>query len=225
MEFFDYNILIETSKKRTAQLDKWFVAKDYEALRNYYKSDINSSRSNSAVLARERASAFGERYTWLSLQNWECSKEDNTISRINSYLKGRYDKKGYGIIFSGTVGVGKDHLMASIYRCFQAFGYRNMRAGNFSEIYDKRFMDKIDQYDAFFLRDLGAENLDDYRRSFLFEIVDYAYNRDIPLFISTNMNNTQIKQHFGDRTLDRLREKCGVIAITGTSMRKKEAVI
>jgi DNA replication protein DnaC len=57
-----------------------------------------------------------------------------------------------------------------------------------------------------------------------FSIVDQRYTDEIPLVITTNLSLTELEEHIGGASADRLREMCGksgFIVMTGTSYRRR----
>ena len=75
------------------------------------------------------------------------------------------------------------------------------------------------------LDDMGAEKPSEWVSERLFEIVDYRYNEELPVIITTNATPQELKQKIGERSFDRLREMCLFIPVTAKSQRptaKKE---
>ena len=81
------------------------------------------------------------------------------------------------------------------------------------------FMDRIKRCNALILDDLGAEKSSDWVQEKLFEIIDYRYNENLPLIITTNCVPNELKEKVGHRSFDRLREMCALVSMTTPSQR------
>lgn len=53
-----------------------------------------------------------------------------------------------------------------------------------------------------------------------FNIIDYRYSNMLPIIITTNMNNTELKNYLGDRTYDRLNACCFSINLVSNESRR-----
>lgn len=73
------------------------------------------------------------------------------------------------------------------------------------------------------LDDLGAEKNTEWVNERLFEIIDYRYNENLPLVVTSNCTPEELKQKIGDRNYDRLREMCLLVPVTAKSQRKTAA--
>jgi DNA replication protein DnaC len=69
------------------------------------------------------------------------------------------------------------------------------------------------------LDDLGAEKSSDWVSEKLFEIIDYRYNQELPMLVTTNLVPEELKKQIGARNFDRLREMCALVAVTAESQR------
>lgn len=85
--------------------------------------------------------------------------------------------------------------------------------------------DRLKKVPLLVLDDMGAEKPSEWVSERLFEIVDYRYNEELPVIITTNATPQELKQKIGERSFDRLREMCLFIPVTAKSQRptaKKE---
>lgn len=80
-------------------------------------------------------------------------------------------------------------------------------------------MDHIKQSDLLILDDLGAEKTSDWTKEILFSIIDFRYNEELPLIVTTNCVPEELREKAGDRIFDRLREMCVLIPVTSKSQR------
>lgn len=79
--------------------------------------------------------------------------------------------------------------------------------------------DRLKKAPLLVLDDMGAEKPSEWVSERLFEIVDYRYNEELPVIITTNATPQELKQKIGERSFDRLREMCVFIPVTAKSQR------
>lgn len=80
--------------------------------------------------------------------------------------------------------------------------------------------DRLKKAPLLVLDDMGAEKPSEWVSERLFEIVDYRYNEELPVIITTNATPQELKQKIGERSFDRLREMCIFIPVTAKSQRQ-----
>lgn len=83
----------------------------------------------------------------------------------------------------------------------------------------ENIIEHLKTVDLLVLDDLGAENTTDWTKEILFNIVDYRYNAELPLIITTNCVPEELKAKIGDRIFDRIREMCALVPVTAKSQR------
>lgn len=75
--------------------------------------------------------------------------------------------------------------------------------------------------------DLGTEetSIKDFGtvRNPIIELINYRYDHDLTIVITTNLDDAGIVTRYGERIMDRLREQCNVISCVGESYRRQEA--
>ena len=138
------------------------------------------------------------------------------------------------LVLSGPVGCGKTtaaaHWLASTHnrvsliktkpRLFLPIAHC-ARLNRF----DDHTMGAVERAKALVLDDLGAEYLDDKGAftSLLDSIIDARYRHLLPTVITTNLRATEFKDRYGERTIDRLRERGEFIELKGASLRGRQA--
>ena len=70
------------------------------------------------------------------------------------------------------------------------------------------------------LDDLGTERPTEWALETLFKIVDYRYNEELPMIITTNCTPEDLKKHVGDRIFDRIRSMCALVPVISSSRRE-----
>ena len=132
------------------------------------------------------------------------------------------DTKGKGLFLTGDCGRGKSIILTGVIPAlmFQLFNKVLNNYGAF-EIVEKSSM--ISKQWAISIDDVGIEpTIKDYGENIegFNIIVDAAEARIAPLFISTNLNSSEILARYGERTFDRIFRLCKVVKFTGESLRK-----
>lgn len=146
----------------------------------------------------------------------------------------------WGLLLMGQVGTGKTTIAEVLQRmCAVAMGRhegifhpgeaeaytlyirtaRQIVAGSCS----RRDFEALMRKPMLAIDDLGTEPLDscsfgNYSQP-LVELLDYRYSRRLMTVITTNLPPSILSERYGDRTVDRLREMCHVVAVIGESYR------
>lgn len=166
-----------------------------------------------------------------------------------AFINGTLGKDKNSIVIGGTVGSGKTHLASAILNkiidnceikinreteilssSMQSpfiFTTASDMFIELSQIYTKtvdaqKTVDKYKKCRLLIIDDLGSENTTESRREIFQSIIDHRYSNYLPFIITTNLNSDKLKERYDERTLDRLREVCEFIAVTGESNRTKK---
>jgi len=150
---------------------------------------------------------------------------NNYAKKINPFVKD-------GLILIGPVGTGKTHLATGILKKAYSRGldgvlvsvpdllneirqsFKHEQSGK-TESIEAKVREKF----LVILDDLGAERLTDWVKESLFTLINYRYEHQKPLIITTNYSPLELTTRIGERTTDRLREMCKVVEIEGKSWR------
>lgn len=107
----------------------------------------------------------------------------------------------------------------------ELFQYLRQCYGNDNKTYDmNRVVEHIKQVDILVLDDMGVEKSSDWTKEILFNIIDYRYNENLPLVVTTNCVPDELKEKIEDRNFDRLREMCALVPVTSKSQRKTATI-
>lgn len=69
------------------------------------------------------------------------------------------------------------------------------------------------------LDDMGTENVSEWVREKMFEVINYRYGEEMPLVITTNKTPEELNKDYGQRIFDRIREMCVFVTIDTPSQR------
>ncbi len=131
--------------------------------------------------------------------------------------------EGRGLWLTGDVGTGKTTLAmlvskTAIERGFSAAIYslprllariRRTYDGDAGELSYLDFFRRLTSVDLLHIDDLGAEKRSDWVLEQLYAIVDERYVTNRAMVVTTNLDNTELEEQIGARTVSRLAEICG----------------
>lgn len=156
----------------------------------------------------------------------DCSLE-NYIGEIKWLYPWLEKPVGFVLIASPVSGNGKTHLAVSIlkilwidkllYCRFQSVVEllkQEYASFNFSNSLKSSVAQVCKSIRALVLDDLGAENVTEFSKSLLYEIVDYRYTRSLPTIVTTNLGSDDLKKKYGDRLASRIFS--GIVAVTNS---------
>jgi len=153
---------------------------------------------------------FGEHAEWL--QEYDC---------VADWLS---DNKGKGLLCIGDGGRGKTFiceriLLPIIEKTYSYAKIGKIRAYSIARDYDELlgtivFVDDIGvEYDT---RNFGE------RRNVFNQLVDDSERNNWILIVTTNLSINEIKEKYGERTLDRLRALTTPVVFRGESLRNRQ---
>jgi DNA replication protein DnaC len=130
----------------------------------------------------------------------------------------------FGLLFSGSSGTGKSHLMIGIAKRLVRAGYgvEFVQASDlFIECTNNEFKgpSKYLFAQVLFLDDLGSENISDMRREWLFYLFEKRKNRNKTTFISTNLSIKDMREKFFERIASRIFELTIPVIVNGKDQR------
>lgn len=143
-------------------------------------------------------------------------------------------RNNMGILFYGSVGIGKTFYGCSIVNALLA---KKIRATvtNFPRLLNllqsakerQEFIDHLQCYDLLLIDDLGVERDSSFAAEQVFNVIDARARSGLPLIVTTNMNLDELKNPASmqyARIYDRVLELCPItIKMTGESRRTGNA--
>lgn len=136
-----------------------------------------------------------------------------------------------GIFLHGDPGVGKTGILSPLFVDMLKQGYsglwvqynelmaslRDFESGNVQER-----IEMCQSVDYLFIDDFGDpgsfRGATDYARDTMFRIIDYRNNNTLPMFVTSNLDMTQIGDQFHVRLARRLGQSCAVIKMGGRAL-------
>jgi DNA replication protein DnaC len=191
------------------------------------------------------AACIPRRYSKCSLSNYHPAKNNGSQLRAFNYayrLVREYPAIDQGLLFIGTVGVGKTHLSAAILReliekkgvscLFYELGSLLKEIQNsynpISQFSEMRMLTPIFKVDVLVLDELGASKPTEWVRDTMMQIINARYNDKRLTIFTTNYYDRRINQtdetladRIGERLRSRLYEMCKSVIIEGEDYRRK----
>lgn len=132
------------------------------------------------------------------------------------------DNKGRGLLMVGSCGLGKSLIGKYILPYLIRDACRKIvNVFNAQELNSKP--DEIIGYHIIYIDDIGTENVSNIygnKRIPFMELCDATEQKGKLLMCSTNLTIEELKEKYGDRTVDRLKSTTKVVPFIGESLRK-----
>lgn len=175
-----------------------------------------------------------ERFTACTLSNWSADTpaQVQALAACSGFVEAFEENFGVGrsAMLLGTVGTGKTHLGAAmlqaVIRQHAHAGLRGLYATAGSIIRDvkatfgNRGRTEADIYedlirpDLLVIDEVGVQHGTDFERQVLFEVINGRYEKLYkPTIVVSNLGVTELRQCLGDRAVDRLRDKSGIVVV------------
>ncbi|MDX6695679.1 MAG: replication protein DnaC [Blastocatellia bacterium] len=191
------------------------------------------------------AARIPRRYEQCSLQNYYPTKGNGTQLRAFQYawrLAREYPAVDRGLLFMGTVGVGKTHLSVALLReliektgincLFCEFGSLLKEIQNsynpISQTSELKVLAPVFEAEVLVLDELGASKPTDWVRDTMMQIINTRYNdRKLTIFTTNYLDGRRserdetLEDRIGVRLRSRLFEMCKTVQIEGDDYRKK----
>src|ERR687884_1323649 len=190
------------------------------------------------------AARIPRRYSECSLQNYYPAKGNGTQLRAFNYafrLVREYPAVDRGLLFMGTVGVGKTHLSVAILRgliekgvpcLFYEFGSLLKEIQNsynpVSQTSEFKVLAPVYEAEVLVLDELGASKPTDWVRDTMMQIINTRYNDKKLTIFTTNYLDVRrqpseetLEDRIGARLRSRLYEMCKTAMIEGEDYRRR----
>ena len=132
------------------------------------------------------------------------------------------DNKGRGLLMVGSCGLGKSLIGKYILPYLIRDACRKVvNVFNAQELNSKP--DEIIGYHIIYIDDIGTENVSNIygnKRIPFMELCNATEQKGKLLMCSTNLTIEELKEKYGDRTVDRLKSTTKVVPFIGESLRK-----
>lgn len=198
-------------------------------------------RAGGALVHRERVMNEGLldagiplRFRDCTLDNWKAGNDDAKAKAWNiatGYVEAFSENFGVGrsMMLLGQVGCGKTHLAtAMLQQVIRYFGAQGLKgryttAGNIirsvKETFGNRdrtesqvYADLVEPH-LLVIDEVGVQHGTDFERNLLFEVINGRYEQVKPTVVVSNLGMSELRQCLGDRAVDRLRDRGGLVVL------------
>lgn len=189
------------------------------------------------------AAGIPRRYGGCSLSNYRPAKNNGSQLRAFNFayrLVREYPAVDRGLLFTGTVGVGKTHLTVAILRgliekgvpcLFYEFGalLKEIQGSynSYSQTSELKVLAPIFEAEVLVLDELGASKTTDWVRDTMMQIIGTRYNERKLTIFTTNYfderhseRDETLEDRIGVRLRSRLYEMCKTVQIEGDDYRR-----
>lgn len=188
-----------------------------------------------ARLLNERLLDAGipDRFMGCALHNWSADTpaKVQALAACGGFVEAFEENFAVGrsVMLLGTVGTGKTHLgtamLQAVIREHALDGLVGLYATAGSIIRDvkatfgNRGRTEADVYadlirpDLLVIDEVGVQHGTDFERQVLFEVINGRYEKIKPTIVVSNLGVPELRQCLGDRAVDRLRDKSGIVVV------------
>ncbi|WP_311968894.1 ATP-binding protein [Pseudomonas baltica] len=176
------------------------------------------------------------RFQQATLENWVAGNDQAKV-RVWNVVCGFVEafaenfEVGRCVMLLGKVGTGKTHLAtAMLQQSLRYFGTQGMRglyttAGGIIRSVKSTFgaqgKTEAQVYAGMIaphllvIDEVGLQNGTDFERQVLFEVINGRYEQTKPTIVVSNLSVPQLRECLGDRAVDRLRDRGGLVEVFG----------
>ena len=176
---------------------------------------------------RIKSSGLPARFAWKTFADYipTTTDQEHALTVVAGYAKDTAKLKlGRGMIITGTVGVGKTHLAASIineiikpdnsvnaiYVTFSDMIRHIRSAWRDRSVDEQSLINKYSSASMLIIDEIGVQYGSDSEMVQMFEVMNKRYGEMLPTVLISNLPIEELTKLLGDRIVDRLREDDGI---------------
>ncbi|MDY5859720.1 MAG: ATP-binding protein [Eubacteriales bacterium] len=117
-------------------------------------------------------------------------------------------ERGFDVVYTGAIGMFSD--------------FEKVRFGNASGRESGENTDRYFDCDLLIIDDLGSEVANQFTVSCLYDVINTRINKGLPMILSTNLRQEELRQRYWDRITSRIFGEFVTLMLTGTDVRAKK---
>ena len=117
-------------------------------------------------------------------------------------------ERGFDVVYTGAIGMFSD--------------FEKVRFGNASGRESGEDTDRYFDCDLLIIDDLGSEVANQFTVSCLYDVINTRINKGLPMILSTNLRQDELRQRYWDRITSRIFGEFVTLMLTGTDVRAKK---
>lgn len=221
----------------------WSKCPQCSAIRaaEYARLEAEADRQHKEERARKLLgrAAIPQRFIGRTFDSFEADTDAKraALTTLRDYSESfdSYASKGKGLILSGKPGTGKSHLAAAVLQahigrdvlyatCLDLIRMVRETWRKDSEQSERQVLSYLGSLDLLVIDEMGVQYGTEGEQTILFDVLDARYRDMQPTILLTNQGVEGLRGYLGDRTFDRLRETCRIVAFEWESYRPKARV-
>ena len=117
-------------------------------------------------------------------------------------------ERGFDVVYTGAIGMFSD--------------FEKVRFGNASGRESGENTDRYFDCNLLIIDDLGSEVANQFTVSCLYDVINTRINKGLPMILSTNLRQDELRQRYWDRITSRIFGEFVTLMLTGTDVRAKK---
>ena len=203
------------------------------------EQEILKQKRFERFITLQKNSLLGERFKSESFENLNLERPKDFLNALNvskSFVENwnKLKDKSCGIFYYGDCGTGKTELTVCvgnalmqqmvrvIFTSFVEILKQLLQNFKDNEIGQAEFIGNLVNCDLLVLDDLGSENLSDWAKSKIYDVINGRYNSNKPTLFSSNYSLSELEQKgYEEKVLERIAEMTTYkLELRGGSFRK-----
>jgi DNA replication protein DnaC len=212
--------------------------KYFDDMKEKQEADRKANELKASIERAKASSKIPPRFARCSFDNFRISNEGQekalTVAKAYTDDWTQANADGRCLIFSGKAGTGKTHLACAI-------ANELIEQGTYAKFYtvtgllrrikecfakesketESEMIDNFSHVELLILDEAGMDYGTEFNKTLMFEVLNRRYENMNPTIVITNLDMGALKEYFGDRILDRMREGGGkLVSFNWESQRK-----
>lgn len=163
-----------------------------------------------------------------TFQNFKAISKDLefAFNMSKKYAKASAWTKGVNLIIFGKYGVGKTHLAAAIIHEAIKHNFNavlvtapSLSIGGIDDIRKK--FNSMRKFDLVAIDDFSSETSHKMVALNIFDLINYRYESEKGMVMTTNLTANELKNSLGDRIFDRVQERTAMVEISDVESYRK----
>ncbi len=164
--------------------------------------------------------------------NATTPEQNRALAALRDYAEDfeANSKRGTGLILTGKPGTGKSHLAVSVLQslpgryvmyatCLDLIRMVRETWRKDSPKSEREVLNHLGGLELLVIDEMGVQYGTDGEQTILFDVLDLRYRNVKPTILLTNQDSEGLKSYLGERSFDRLRETCRLVAFDWDSYR------